>query len=317
GRPNSRLMPGLETNRQSGAQLMAVEAAFDRIHAVLHSLAEAVVVIDAGGNVVLANPAARALMESGGRPVEGQSLAQLLTEPLSGTVLDLVARCAADESAETFVVCGRQAFDVDVRRMTSRSGASGFGHIVTIRDETTRHDVARLKDEILSSVSHELRTPLTNVLAFAELLGTLDPTASEWGEFVRIVRSEAERMSGIVENVLEYTQLESGGMPWAVEEFDVAELLCGLAAQWDGTPVLVLLEGTNVPRRVSGDRAAVHRVVVHLLDNARKFTPEDGQIALEVEDAGGMVRVAVHDSGPGVPDDDRERVFDRLSQLGD
>src|SRR5262249_7491935 len=157
----------------SQANLHSVEMQFDRLHAVLQSLGEGVVVIDMLHEVLLANPAARALLDGGGKPIEGRPLVSLLRGSLKERLASTLRQMSQQDRgrAEVFGLhVGDRVFDVSVVRVRSDRPESDFGSVVVLADVTRNHEIARLKDEFLSSVSHELRTPLTNICAFSEIL---------------------------------------------------------------------------------------------------------------------------------------------------
>ncbi|MBN8494033.1 MAG: histidine kinase [Burkholderiales bacterium] len=181
----------------------------------------------------------------------------------------------------------------------------------------------RLKDDFMSSVTHELRTPLTSIRALAELMRD-DPEmpAEQRQEFIGIVVAETERLSRLVNQVLDMAKIESGHAEWHTEDID-PKALVQQAAQTvrelfrERGAVLDLQLPARVPTlRADADR--LMQVLLNLLSNAAKFVPAgQGRVRLQLtHDAEGLT-VQVHDNGPGVPPEQRELIFEKFRQGGD
>ncbi len=178
-------------------------------------------------------------------------------------------------------------------------------------------DLNHFKDELLASVAHELRTPLTSIVGYSELLLTsYDPAVRE--EFLTIINSEGERLSRLVNNVLDVTKLQSGTTTWNMGTVDMEELLGDAARIY--RPLIeragLLFElriAPNLPC-VQGDRDKLLEVMGNLLSNAMKFTAK-GTIGIDGDRIGGEVSVTVRDSGIGVAPESREQIFEKFHQV--
>jgi signal transduction histidine kinase len=181
----------------------------------------------------------------------------------------------------------------------------------------------RLKDDFMSSVTHELRTPLTSIRALAELMADdPDMDAAQRREFIAIIVGETERLSRLVNQVLDLAKIESGHAEWHNADVDMVALV-RQAAQ--SMAELLREQGTrlelDLPARVRTLRADPDRltqVLLNLLGNAAKFVPRDGgeiHVRLRTDDHG--LTVQVRDNGPGVPAAQRDQVFEKFHQAGD
>ncbi|CAO3414391.1 ATP-binding protein [Azospirillum endophyticum] len=183
-------------------------------------------------------------------------------------------------------------------------------------------ELDRLKDDFLSTVTHELRTPLTSIRALSEILHDApDLESAQRQEFLAVIIKESERLTRLIDQVLDMAKIEAGALDWRIETIDAGQALSEAVA---ATEALFLERGIalsiELPDRlppVRGDVDRVIQVVVNLLSNAAKFTPPDGLTRLEARPENGALRVTVTDSGPGVAAKDRALVFDRFRQSGD
>ncbi|MGB5833248.1 MAG: sensor histidine kinase [Thiohalocapsa sp.] len=185
-------------------------------------------------------------------------------------------------------------------------------------------ELDRLKDDFMSSVTHELRTPLSAIRAFSEILYD-DPEIAldERKQFLGILVSETERLSRLVNQVLDLAKIESGHADWRMEDVSLNEVIeqaiaatsqlikeRGIALKVDHTP-----ESSSGAVTVCGDRDRLVQVLVNLLSNAAKFVPEgNGKIRIRLTTKAGRARVCIADNGPGIPREDLGLVFEKFRQ---
>jgi len=183
-------------------------------------------------------------------------------------------------------------------------------------------ELDRMKDDFISTVTHELRTPLTSIRALSEMLHE-DPRLelSDRKRFLGIIVNEAERLTRLINQILDMAKLESGRAEWTTGEVDIGEVaretmdsLCQLFREKD-----VALEGDIPPQGpiVLADRDRLTQVMINLLSNAVKFVPGgSGRVAVKVAEEGGFVRVMVSDNGPGLTAEECHVIFEKFRQGG-
>jgi signal transduction histidine kinase len=189
-------------------------------------------------------------------------------------------------------------------------------------------ELDQMKDVFLSSVSHELRTPLTSIRSFSEILLRYDEEDPQTRkEFLEVIHNESKRLTHLINDVLDLSKIESGRMVWHDELLSLEEIFqYAIKAQ---APLLEakslhvsLAPSTGFPLAFA-DKERVQQVVLNLLDNAAKFSPEGGQILIEIErppdpsegEPDARVRVSIKDQGVGVDEKDFEIIFDRFAQV--
>jgi Na+/proline symporter/nitrogen-specific signal transduction histidine kinase len=184
-------------------------------------------------------------------------------------------------------------------------------------------ELDRLKDDFVSTVSHELRTPLTSIRAFTQiLLEHPDVDAEQRGRFLTIITKETERLTRLINQVLDLSKIESGKAEWRESRVDLRELIgdavTGMSQVFEEQAIKVEVE---LPQKVPPVRADVDRIIqvmLNLLSNAAKFCePGRGRIRVALEAQSGALRVEVRDNGPGIDPADQRLIFDKFRQVGD
>jgi signal transduction histidine kinase len=228
--------------------------------------------------------------------------------------------------------------------------ALGVGEVVELLDETSRvlaasreleeksrqleaasaelrqvndrlQELDRRKDEFLSTMAHELRTPLTAIRAFAEILhDNPDLSLAQRTEFLAIIARENERLTRLIQGLLDLAKLEAEGMFEGAETVQLTDVVhdavesMGQLAMSRGAQI-TLTHDSTLPR-VAGDGDRLIQVVINLLSNGlRHASPESGRVIVSLERRDGAVRLAVADNGPGIPEAYRETVFERFRQV--
>lgn len=183
-----------------------------------------------------------------------------------------------------------------------------------------------LKDDFMSSVTHELRTPLTSIRALAELMrDDPDMEAAQRQQFIGIIVSETERLSRLVNQVLDMAKIESGHAEWVISPVDLESLIRRAVVTtgelFHEKQIAVTLALTPDLPTVQADEDRLMQVMMNLLSNAAKFVPVPGgrvQVGLQADVQGGLkgLTVSVQDNGPGVPTEQQALIFEKFRQGG-
>jgi len=278
--------------------------------AILSSVADGIVAVDREGKIVLWNAAVERITGISSDEALGRPGSEVLRQELdSGT--------EQGERSISIKRGGRELW-LAVAEATMRDPADQIaGKIYTLRDVSADRFVEQAKSDFVSSVSHELRAPLTSIYGFAETLlrrGELfDETQRR--TFLSYIASESERLTGIVDALLDVAELDSGDLQVELGQTDVAHIVrevVEVARQGDSGSnghEFVIDLGADESLGAEADREKLRRVLVNLIDNAIKFSPGGGKVTVAGQKRPGVVELRVVDEGVGIPEEERERIF--------
>lgn len=177
-------------------------------------------------------------------------------------------------------------------------------------------DVESSRREFVANVSHELRSPITSIKGFAEGMAEGVIPEEDHPKYLQLVADESNRLSELIDSLLALSRLERDDASLEYSDFDINEVLrvavIRRMTDLDAKELDVECAFADEPCTVSADKARIEQVVINLLDNAVKFTPQGGKITLETAYLNDQCEVTVRDNGIGIPEEDRARVFDRF-----
>jgi two-component system, OmpR family, phosphate regulon sensor histidine kinase PhoR len=287
-----------------------------RMEAILTGMVEGVLVMDEQGVVQLANEAARRALRVRDDPV-GRRYVELVRHPdieaqisraLRGEPTDAQELTIAQDPAQTIMA-----------QATRVSGEGSQGVVLVLHDITGLRRADRIRRDFVANVSHELRTPLTAIRGYVEALIDLVPPDAEPRRFLDIIARHSSRMEGLVKDLLRLTRLEAGQEPLERVDCAPAQLFDGVVH--DLEPLLarrhqhIITSVTPEAASLIGDPAKLHDVLRNLIENAANYAPERTTISLSALRAGDHVALVVEDEGPGIPEADRLRIFERFYRV--
>jgi two-component system phosphate regulon sensor histidine kinase PhoR len=287
--------------------------------ATMSGMREGLLVVDSDLRVVASNAAAYQLFALSEEALQSQRLTELTRNPaIYGAFSEaLKGEERSGVKVETHDP-GRRVFDLRVVPLMSGDGRVVQGAIGVFFDITKLERLEHVRQEFLSNVSHELRTPLTAILAFVETLeagGIEDPGNSQ--RFLSIIRRNATRMHGLIDDILELSAIEAGNIEVKTEEIQlqplVDDVMTSLAA---GASIQKVVLENKVAENVTvfADPRRLEQMLTNLVYNGIKFNREGGHVIVRHEN-GSRDRIFVEDTGEGIPAQHLKRLFERFYRV--
>jgi two-component system phosphate regulon sensor histidine kinase PhoR len=287
-----------------------------RMEAILAGMVEGVIVVDPQGRLQLVNDAARQMLKLDeawiGRPyvetIRLPAIAELVAAVLFGRTPDALQLSPPRDPSRTIMA-----------RAAPATGAVAHGVILVLHDITELRRADQIRRDFVANVSHELRTPLTAIRGYVEALSDGDAEEDERRRFLGIIARHTQRMERLVKDLLRLARLDAGQETIdliacdtrSLVETVIVDVAPALSARGQHIDVIV---GPGA-ETVRADPAKLHDALRNLVANAITYAPEQSTIRIGAEREGGRVAVSVADQGPGIPDEDLSRVFERFYRV--
>jgi PAS domain S-box-containing protein len=313
---NARLHKASEAEIAARVHAEAVAAEREQAANVLEAVGEGIFLVDADGVVRLWNRAATQLTGRSSDEARKRPIAEVLPGWDAIVPQIPVGDGGAPESSVTMPL----ELDGAEHWLSFVAVRSAEGIVYAFRDVTSERRLEEAKSEFVATVSHELRTPMAGIYGAAQTLlrEDIELAPNDRRTLLEIIATQAVRLSQITEEVLIASRLDRDELPIARERVDVAEVAAETAEHLRSSlPEAIQLELELEPGLppASADRDRLQQVLVNLLDNAVKYSPEGGQVTLALSGATDAVRLAVTDTGLGVPAAEQQRIFEKFYRL--
>ena len=289
------------------------------LDATMTGMREGLLVVNRDMRVVASNPAAHRLFNPSVAALKSQRLTELTRNPaIYSAFLDGLK--GIERSGVKVETHGpeRQIFDLRVIPIGSANGHGAEGALGVFFDITRTERLEHVRQEFLSNVSHELRTPLTAIIAFVETLenGAMEDAESSQ-RFLSIIRKNASRMHGLIDDILELTAIEGGNVRLRAAPIELHSLVqdvCASLATKAEAQNITLRNDVAAEVTVFADARRLEQMLTNLIDNGIKFSRDGGTVAISYE-AGTRDMILVRDNGDGIPAQHLERLFERFYRV--
>jgi two-component system phosphate regulon sensor histidine kinase PhoR len=314
-RPKDADRPAPLPDRSQSPESFAVSSLFE---ATMGSMREGLLVVDKDMRVVASNAAAHRLFNPSLPRLNSQRLTELTRNPaIYSAFLDALK--GVERSGVKVETHGaeRQVFDLRVVPIGG-NGTGPEGALGVFFDITRTERLELVRQEFLSNVSHELRTPLTAIIAFVETLETGAMEDAESSQrFLSIIRKNASRMHGLIDDILELTSIEGGNVTLHAASVELRELVADVCASLAAKAIaynVSLVNQVEPGVTVYADSRRLEQMLTNLIDNGIKFSRDGGTVTVRHE-AGTRDRIFVEDNGDGIPAQHLERLFERFYRV--
>ena len=297
-------------NQQLSAQMKALRERADELAQITSNMNEGLVLLSGEGKILHLNPAARAIFQTDDS-CEGRDLLEL---DRSAEMSRAVKKALDTGRGELREVREGREYQFDVSRI--ESDGTVIGVVLLAFDITEKAEAERARREFTANVSHELKTPLQSIIGSAELLENSMVEPQDVPRFVGRIRTEAQRLVSLIEDILHLSQMDEGvDMPREeVELLTLAREVCaGLEGRAAARNITLAVDGEAAA--VSGVRPLLYEMIYNLCDNAVKYNVEGGSVTVRVGREGQNTVLTVEDTGIGIPAEYQDRVFERFFRM--
>jgi len=296
--------------------------------AILSSMVEGIMVLDGAGRVLQVNPAWERIFSVRNDEAKGRPYREMIKHPELASLTAEVLQKHEALSGEITLSPTRRTLRVEASPVPGEEGGNKPCVVVVFYDITALRRLEQIRKDFVANVSHELRTPLTSIKGYVEALldgGKDDPRAAE--QYLEIVRKQSDRLNLLLDDLLQLAQIESGQIALRQDlvrvdtVFERTMTVMKPLADKKGHALTVAVPDDLPP--ILGDEERLVQLLTNLLDNAVKYTPAKGAIVVAArrlprrpsDPRQGMIELSVTDTGMGIPESDRPRVFERFYRV--
>ena len=304
-----------ETARELGARLAEMDRRRAHMDAILSGMVEGVILLDAGGRLVLANPAVRSMLRLP-EPAEARTYLEVVRQPdLAGQI---AAALGGEPTRPVEVPIDGETRRTCVANVVAVAAERGGGAVVVLHDITDLRHADQVRRDFVANVSHELRTPLTAIRGYVEAL--IDgPNHEQSQQFLEVIARHTLRMERLVRDLLRLARLDAGQETVAQDQCRLPDIMDDIERELE--PLLtvrhqhVICEWLGPADTVRADAAKLHDILRNLVENAANYNADSATIEISSRIDAGSIVIEVADRGPGIPDADRLRLFERFYRV--
>jgi signal transduction histidine kinase len=307
----------------------------ERLEAVLDSVEEGVLMVNANGVIILGNASVQKIADISLDDILGKSLTQLptpiqralgLTPKQAENLIETLGTDRRGPPSKITIKNANEKSDKVLERFIAPvmgQGRRPIGWVFVLRDISEEHQLNQARELITETLVHDLRSPMGAVSSALTLLEDVLPDGDHdeiTFQSIDIAQRSTNRVMSLIESLLDISRMEAGSIHLELSTFNLHSLSVELFAEFkpQANDLGILLRNDVKPStpHVHADREKITRVLTNLIDNALKFTPEGGIVMLSTETLSNQIlAIKVSDNGPGIPNEFREQIFERFTQV--
>jgi len=297
-------------------QIDKIAAERTKTKAIIFSIDDGIILTDYQGKLLLVNKRAMELLDMEKNPEEGEDIFNYL----KNTELKKVFEEGGVADVELSSGENRRVIKAITDEVETASGKK-LGKMKVIRDITLEKEIEEMKERFLHSVTHDLKNPLSAIMGMSDLLKMMrgENLSADEEKYFQVLKAEADRLMGMINDILNLAKIESGKMELDKNEFSLSKMLEETKetffAQASNEGIELAAESAGGDVKVTADAKLIKRVIINLLGNALKYTPRGGTVTLKAEESENFIKISVVDTGEGMPPEMCEKIFDRFQQI--
>ncbi|MTI70316.1 MAG: cell wall metabolism sensor histidine kinase WalK [Firmicutes bacterium] len=289
-----------------------------KMETLFNYMADGLLAVNDKGDIIHANPVALNILNFTYNDIIKIKFDDIFKDIDKNITLEYLTKKDSWEGAETIHI-GKSTYRAKYAPFKNNRNEIG-GLIIVFQDITEQHKLENMRKEFVANVSHELKTPITTIKSYSETL--LDGAIDNKGlatQFLTVVNDECDRMARIVRDLLQLSNFDFKEMKWDKSKLSINKLIessymkINMAAQEKKQSINIDIK-EDLPK-IYGDKDALEQVMLNILSNAVKYTPDEGQINVCAETKGEKILVTIEDNGIGIPKEDLNRIFERFYRV--
>ena len=301
--------------------LLEISSEKSKLNAIIKHMEDGLVAIDGKGQIIHYNPSFLSMLNLREKDLTDKSYDKIIDDYSKDLEYGAILQKSISNSSENIIFENNKKRILKASPALFRDEAGRIsGAIVVFQDITESQRLEDMRREFVANVSHELKTPITTIKSYSETLlcGAIeDKELSK--SFVEVIENEADRMSSLVKDLLQLSHMDYEKVVWEMHHLDLREIVTDsvrkLEVHFQNKNQRLNMQISDEAVPIYADRGKIQQVIINLLTNAIKYTPENGNIRISAQVVDKNAIFEVQDSGIGIPKEDIKRIFERFYRV--